>query len=139
VSSSSYRGRPTILAFLDSTCRACLLIAQQIRGALGELANPPPVLLVSADPANDTPARIDAFLRETGLTGRARYLVGPRHALAAVLRAYRVLTPSRGEQAFETAATVYLLDREGRERVLYQQEQLTPEALAHDVRVLEGG
>jgi hypothetical protein len=29
-----------------------------------------------------------------------------------------------------------VLDRSGRERVIYQLEQLTPEALSHDVRKL---
>ncbi len=32
-----------------------------------------------------------------------------------------------------------LIDAAGRERVLYETEQLTPEALAHDIRALGGG
>jgi len=139
VSLGAYRGRVAILAFLDSTCRACVLIAQQVRGALDELAKPPPVLLVSANPAGDSRTSVEAFLRQTGLAGRARYLVGPPGALGVVLHAYRVRTPSEGQAEFETAATVYLLDAGGRERVVYQEEELTPEALAHDVRALESG
>jgi cytochrome oxidase Cu insertion factor (SCO1/SenC/PrrC family) len=139
VSLAAYRGRVTILAFLDSTCRACVLIAQQIRGALDEVANPPPVLFVSVDPAHDTPERVAGFLTGVGLATRARYLVGPPPALARVLERYRVVTPVRGQAAFEAAATVHLLDASGRERVLYQEEQLTPEALAHDIRALQRG
>jgi protein SCO1/2 len=139
VSLTAYRGRVTILSFLSSTCRACVLIAQQIRGALDEVANPPPVLFVSVDPAQDTPERVATFLSRVGLASRARYLVGPAPALARVLKRYGAVTPASGQATFEASATVYLLDAGGRERVLYQEEQLTPEALAHDIRALQRG
>jgi cytochrome oxidase Cu insertion factor (SCO1/SenC/PrrC family) len=133
------RGQVTVLAFLDSSCRACLLIGQQIRGALDQLPHPVPVLLVSVDPAPDTPASVRRFLHDVSLTGRARYLVGPPAALAAVWRHYGVRTPgAAGAQAFEQAAPVLLIDRSGHERVIYDQEQLTPEALAHDIGILQG-
>jgi protein SCO1 len=134
-------GRITVVAFIDSGCRVCVLIGQQIRGALDELTGAEPaVLLVSVDPTLDTPAHVAAFLAGVSLTGRARYLTGPPRELPAVWRAYGVVTPAAGQtRRFEAAATVFVLDGQGRERVLYQQEQLTPEALAHDVRVLGRG
>jgi|SRR5271166_1893303 len=137
VSLSAYRGQVTVLSFLYSDCRACVLIAQQIRGALDELPHPPPVLLVSVAPALDTPARVQAFLARVSLSGRVRYLIGPPAALAATWRAYGVRTPAAGQAAFESAAPVLLIDRKGRERVIYEQEQLTPEALAHDIGRLQ--
>ncbi len=71
MSLSSYRGQVVVLAFLYSTCGAtCTLIAQQIRGALDELPQPVPVLIVSADPAADTPASVARFLARVSLTGR---------------------------------------------------------------------
>ncbi|HMD51968.1 MAG TPA: SCO family protein [Solirubrobacteraceae bacterium] len=133
------RGQVTVLAFLDSTCRACVLIAQQIRGALDQLPHPPPVLIVSVDPALDTPARVAAFLAQTGLSGRVSYLVGPDRALAATWRDYHVRTPASGEAAFESGAPVLLIDPLGRERVIFQEEQLTPEGLAHDIGTLQRG
>jgi cytochrome oxidase Cu insertion factor (SCO1/SenC/PrrC family) len=134
----AYRGQVVVLAFLYSRCApACVLIAQQVRGALDQLARPVPVLLVSVDPAADTPAHVRAFLAQVGLAGRARFLSGPRAALAAVWREYHVVRPSAGRSAFEAAASVLLIDRGGRERVIYQQEQLTPEALAHDINRLQ--
>jgi protein SCO1/2 len=140
VALADYRGRVAVLAFLGSGCApACVLIAQQIRGALDDLSHPVPVLLVSVEPAGDTRARVRAFLASVGLAGRVRYLNGPAAALAAVWRAYRVITPSAGRAAFERAAPVLLIDRTGHERVIFQQEQLTPEALAHDIGKLEGG
>jgi protein SCO1/2 len=138
VSLSRYRGRVVVLAFLYSTCGApCVVIAQQIRGALDELgAHSVPVLLVSADPAADSPARVRSFLAQVSLSGRARWLTGSLAQLRAVWRAYGITPPSAGQAVFANSASVFLLDSAGRERVLFQSEQLTPEGLAHDIHKL---
>jgi cytochrome oxidase Cu insertion factor (SCO1/SenC/PrrC family) len=137
VSLSEFRGRVTVLTFLYSACGAtCILIAQQIRGALDELPHRVPVLIVSADPAADSPARVGRFLARVSLTGRVHYLTGPIGSLRAIWRAYGVVPAGSGRSFFERSASVLLLDRSGRARVLFQSEQLTPEALSHDIRKL---
>jgi protein SCO1/2 len=137
VSLQAYRGQVTIVAFVYSSCGAtCIVIAQQIRGALDELRQPLRVLLISADPAADTPAHIERFLARVSLSGRVRYLSGSLAQLRPVWRSLRIVPLSAGRAAFERSASVFLLDREGRARVVYQLEQLTPEALAHDARML---
>jgi protein SCO1/2 len=139
VSLASLRGHVAIVAFVYSTCGApCIVIGQQIRGALNELAHPVPVLLISADPAVDTHARVARFLASVSLTGRVRYLSGSAAQLRPVWHAFRVIPASADRAAFDRSATVYLIDRGGHERVIFQLEQLTPEALAHDVRKLLG-
>jgi len=140
VSLEQYRGRVTILAFLYSTCGStCVLIAQQIRGALDELHHPPPVLILSADPAAETPASIARFLSQVSLTGRVEYLSGSPSQVARVLRSYRITPPRSNRRAFERSTSVLLLDRRARERVIFQIEQLTPESLVHDIGKLETG
>ncbi len=140
VSLSSYRGQVAILAFLYPTCgRTCVLIADQIRGALEELAHPVPVLIVSADPAEDDPASVSRFLSEVSLTGRALYLSGSEAEVRPVWHAYKIVPATAGRGAFERRVSVFLLDRHGRTRVLYELEQLTPEALAHDIGKLQAG
>jgi protein SCO1 len=140
VSLRDYRGRVTILTFLYTTCRsACMLIAQQIRGALDELGPGVGALAVSVDPAGDSRARVRAFLEGASLRGRLEYLSGSRAQLEQVWRAYGVVPASAGESAYARTAPVLLLDREGRERVLFELEQLTPESLAHDARKIEVG
>ncbi len=141
VSLSSLRGGPLVLAFLYAHCGApCVLIAQQIRGALDELgAHPVQVAVISADPAGDTPVSVRQFLAEVSLSGRVHYLTGSPSALAATWKAYGVHPASDGMADFAKYATVRLLDANGRERVLYGAEQLTPEALAHDVGKLRDG
>jgi protein SCO1/2 len=137
VTLSRYRGQVVVLAFLYSSCGpTCNVIAQQIRGALDELERPVPVLIVSAAPRADTPARVRGFLAQVGLSGRVRYLTGPPARLPAVWQAYGVVPASASHADFSDSASVLLIDRSGYERVLYSIEQLTPEGLAHDIRKL---
>jgi protein SCO1/2 len=137
VSLASYRGQVEIVAVLYSSCGSpCVVIAQQIRGALDELGRSVPVLVISADPAADTPASVKRFLRQVSLSGRVRWLTGSAAQLRRVWHAFRVLPASAGQAAFTRTASVFLIDRSGHERVIFQLEQLTPEALSHDVRKL---
>lgn len=149
VSLGRYSGRVVLLSFLSTACApTCPLVAQQIRGALDELSPPPapgqraraiPVLIVSADPAADTPARVRRFLAAAALTGRVEYLTGPRAELRRVWRAYNVVPSQLANADSAHPAAVLLIDRAGDERDLFQVEQLTPEALAHDVRRVMSG
>jgi protein SCO1 len=140
VTLAAQRGQVVVLAFLSSRCGApCVLTAQQIRGALDEVAPAPRVLLVSADPSSDTPASVRRFLAQVSLAGRVRYLTGPPAQLQRIWRAYRVTPVAAGRTAFARTAFVLLIDAHGRERVLFGPEQLTPEALAHDIGRLQGG
>jgi protein SCO1 len=145
VSLSAYRGRVVALVFLSSDCRACVLVAQQIRGALDELESHPPAtpgvrtIFVSTDPRGDTRARVGRFLSETSLTGRVTYLTGAPARLQTVWRAYAVAPVSAGKAASEAGTTVLLIDRTGRERVGFGLEQITPEGLTHDIRLLLAG
>jgi protein SCO1/2 len=139
VTLASYRGSVVLLAFLYAGCGpACTVVAQQVRGALDDLQSPPPVLFVSVNPVADSPSRVRSFLRSVSLLGRVRYLSRPARALPRVWREYHVVTPDAGHAAFERALSVLLIDASGRERVLFQQEQMTPESLAHDIGRLTG-
>jgi protein SCO1 len=166
VSLSDYRGQVMVLAFLSTDCRACVLVAQQVRGALDELATTevaargstagvvPGVqtLFVSTDPRADTPTRVGRFLGETSLTGRVEYLTGTSTWLQPVWHAYgiaptsthashpRQATSAHGAlSASEASLSVLLIDRVGGERVGFGLEQITPEGLAHDIRLLQAG
>jgi len=140
VSLAQYRGQVAILTFLSPACPpSCPLVAQQLRGALDELgAHPAPVLIVSADPAADTPIAVRRFLAEASLTGRVEYLSGTPAELRPVWRAYGVVPAELGDAGSPHPAAVLLIDRDGFERDLFEVEQLTPEGLAHDLRRVEG-
>jgi protein SCO1/2 len=132
----SYQGRTVVVTFLYSTCEdTCPLTAQQIRGALDDLGHDVPVLAISVDPAGDTPAHVRRFLVRQRLDGRMRFLIGSRAALAPVWRAYGIRPQGEG---FEHTASTVIVDGAGRQRLGYLTDQLTPEALAEDLRALDG-
>ena len=130
-------GRPVAVTFVYSTCEdTCPALVDQVRGALDDTGADVPLLAVSVDPANDTPARARRFLNERRMTG-PRALPARRRARAApVWKGYGV-QPQAGE--LEHSATVVLVDARGRQRVGFPHDQLTPEALAHDIRAARDG
>ena len=85
---AAYRGRTVVMTFVYSTCEdTCPAQVQSIRGALDRLGRDVPVLAVSVDPRNDTPARARRFLLEQHMTGRVRFVLGSRaRARAGVAR-----------------------------------------------------
>lgn len=131
VSMGALRGNVVVLTFLSSNCRACTLVAQQIRGALDQLGSPADVrtVFISTDPRSDTRRSAAGFLARVSLTGRASFLLGSRLQLLPVWLAYRA-------SAAEAAIAVLVIDRRGFQRVEFGLEQITPESLAHDIRLL---
>src|SRR3954470_16123677 len=131
------RGHVVVLTFLYSTCRdTCPITAEQIENAMDRLGHDVPVLAVSVDPAHDTPPLAKRFLVARRLVGRMHFLLGPRHALAPIWKAYGIQPQGKG---YEHSAYVLLLDRRGRQRVSWPISRLMPEGLAHDLRRLESG
>ena len=129
------RGRPVVVTFLYTTCEdTCPLTAQQIRVALDDVGHDVPVVAVSVDPANDTPRRARRFALEQRMQGRMRWALGDAERLQRIWKAYGI-QPQTAD-AEHTASTV-LLDGEGRQRVGFAASVLTPEALAHDIALLE--
>jgi protein SCO1/2 len=132
---SQYRGEPVILTFMYSTCKdTCPLTAQQIRGALDQLGQDVPTLAISVDPANDTRLNAKRFVNQQSLTGRMRFLLGDQAQLAPIWKAYGIQPQGK---AFDHSAYVVLVDAKGVQRVGWPVEKLSPEGLAHDLRVLE--
>lgn len=132
---AQYRGEPVILTFMYSTCKdTCPLTAQQIRGALDQLGQDVPTLAISVDPANDTPLNAKRFVNQQSLTGRMRFLLGDRAQLAPIWKAYGIEPQGK---AFDHSAYVVLVDAKGVQRIGWPTEKLSPEGLAHDLRILE--
>ncbi len=129
------RGHVVVLTFLYSTCQdTCPIIAQQIRGAMDQLGHDVPAVAVSVDPAGDTPFHARRFLLEQHLTGRMRFLLGTRAQLAPIWHAYGILPQQRDS---DHTVHVLLIDATGHLRVGFPADHLTPEALRHDIAVLE--
>jgi protein SCO1 len=136
VSLASFKGRPLILTFMYSTCKdTCPLQANQIRGALDQLGDDAvPAVAISVDPKNDTEDRAKRFIVQKQLNGRMQFLLGSRAQLAPIWKEYGIQPQGK---AFDHTAYVVILDSKGRQRVSFPVAKLTPEGLAHDVRVLQ--
>lgn len=142
VSLSAQRGHVVALVFLPGDCRTCLLVAQQMRGALDELGRSADLrtIFISTRPRSDSGGRAQAFLAKSALLGRVSYLSAGQARLRPIWHAYHVTAPdAAGRTAAEEAISVLLIGRRGFERVGFGIEQITPEALSHDIRLLQAG
>lgn len=138
VSLAHYRGKVVVLTFIHSRCHdACPLMVEAIKGALNSLPGSGrgiPAIGISVAPSEDTVTQRRWFLRRHEMAGRLSFLNGPLPELRRVWRAYAIqgVTPRIDHSTF-----VLLIDKRGVERVGFPADQLTPEALAHDIQVLE--
>lgn len=151
---SELRGRTVVLTFLYTHCPdVCPAIAGRLALAnqrLGERASKVAFVSVSVDPEGDTPASVAAFSDEHGLTAlgdRWRYAIGSRLELAPVWQAYGIgaspqpaalaaLRPNpNGPPIIDHNAVLYLIDAQGRERTLLDQDT-TVDTLVRNVRAI---
>lgn len=137
---SDLRGSVVVLTFLYTNCPdVCPLTAERFRIAqreLGDQADEVVFVAVSADPQRDTPEAVQAFSRAHGLERNWHYLIGSRAQLASVWQAYGIVaTPDEGRPTVTHTDGVFLIDRQGRERILLRTDRLD-EALVSDLRLL---
>ena len=138
VTISHDRGKVVVLTFIHSLCHdTCPFMVEQIKGALNDLPQDGrgvPAIGVSVQPAQDTIPRRRAFLAKHELGSRMAFVNGPLPAMRRVWHDYAIepVTPKVDHSTF-----VLLIDKRGYERVGFAADQLTPEGLAHDIRVLE--
>jgi protein SCO1/2 len=138
ISLAADRGKVVVLTFIHSLCHdTCPFMVEQIKGALNDLPDTGrgiPTIGVSVAPGEDTPAHRRAFLVKHGMNGRIAFVSGSVAALKPIWHAYAMqpVTPKVDHSTF-----VLLIDRRGYERIGYPADELTPEGLAHDIRVLE--
>jgi protein SCO1/2 len=138
VSLSADRGKVVVLTFIHSLCHdTCPFMVEQIKGALNDLpasgANLP-TIGVSVDPSQDSIKNRRAFLAQHQMTGRLAFVNGPLASMRRIWHDYGIqpVTPKIDHSTF-----VLLIDKRGYERVGFAADQLTPEGLAHDIRVLQ--
>jgi protein SCO1 len=118
VSLRSLRGRTVVLMFEDSLCRqACPLEGKMAAAAIRHVpaARRPRVVVVSVDPAGDTPQTVAEAVHKWRLPGNVSWLLGTHAELQPVWRAYGItVIPVRGDIVHSTA--LYVIDRHGNER-----------------------
>lgn len=150
---ATYRGRPLLLFFGFTKCADyCPATLDRLARAVRELggkAGGAQVLLVTVDPANDTPAALKQYLAR--FDGRVTGLTGDTAALGAAWRGYSVyVAPAAGGHHGDAhdpssapaaparlnhSGVVYGIDRNGDLRVVIT-EGARLEAVKHDIRAL---
>ena len=141
VTLSAQQGKVVVLSFLYTHCPdVCPLTAEQFRQAQQKLTDAERdrtlFVAVSVDPRQDTPEAVQAFAKEHRLAGGFAFLIGPATQLQPVWKAYGIRTETEaGNPAVGHSDAIYLIDRQGRARVLTHSD-ITAEALAGNVKLL---
>jgi protein SCO1 len=134
VSMRALRGQPVLVSFLYTTCDdTCPAQAQTMRGALDDLGKDIPALAIAVDPPRDTPERARAFLLKARASGRIDFVLGSRAQLSPLWKGFFIRPQSVNQ---EHQARFTLIDKRGFQRVGFPGDEATPEALAHDLRLL---
>jgi protein SCO1/2 len=127
-----------ILTFIHSLCHdTCPFMVEQIKGALNDLPQDGrgvPAIGVSVAPAEDTPANRRKFLAKHEMGNRLAFVNGPLASMRRVWHDYAI-QPVAGP--IDHSTFVLLIDKRGFERIGFAADQLTPEGLVHDIRVLQ--
>ena len=137
VTLASLAGRTVALTFLDSLCKeSCPIEGRMLASAIRQVGGSarPHLLVVSVDPAGDTPRTVARALRKWRLPADTVWLLGTRARLKPVWDAYQItVDPVSGDIVHSTA--VYLIDRRGDERAGFLMP-FVPGLVADDFRVL---
>lgn len=138
VSLRSERGRPLLLAFLDSRCKQECPIEGKLLGQVWRRRTPalhPLLLIVSVNPWQDTPASARAFVAsKIGWGGVWHWLFGTPKTLAPVWRAYDIEVKRSGG-TIGHGAGLYMIDRAGFMRRGYLVP-FTPATVVADLRAI---
>lgn len=136
------KGRPAIVTFLFTHCPdICPFSANEIAKALdevGDRADDIDVVAVSVDPSGDTPRAVRAFLRDHGLLGRMKYIVGTAAQLRPLWKDWLIAAQPGGDTTSSVhTARIVLVDRNGKQVGDYSGGLPIPDGdLAADIRTL---
>lgn len=123
---ADYRGRVTLLyfgyTFCPDVCPATLLELREARKMLGREADDIQVIMITVDPARDTPAKLQQYLAQfddsfIGLSGTADELLAVSTQLGIYYQAREIDGPA--EYLMDHTAAVLTIDKEGYLRIMY--------------------
>ena len=139
---ADYKGKVLLVFFgytqCPDVCPTAMAQAAQALQILGDQAAKVQVIMISVDPARDTPEILGAYVHAfdpsfVGLTGTPEQLDKTARSFKAFYAKEDSSTP--GQYAMNHSAAFYLMDRDGEARALLGPS-LTPEDMAHDIKLL---
>ena len=165
VALSDLTGRVVVLTFLYTNCPdVCPLTTDALRKAydsLGRDAQQTAFVAISVDPARDSVEQVYRYSEQRDMLHKWAFLTGTEEELAPLWQAYyiaaepaiartsgapseehthadNVAEDSVAGYLVDHSAPVYLIDREGRMRVVFTGLTLDPQPLVDDIRLLLG-
>jgi len=137
---ADFRGQVVMLYFgfvqCPDVCPTALSRAVEVMQRLGSDAQRVQLLFVTVDPERDTPALLREYMAAfhpsfLGLTGSAEEIA----AAAREFKVYYAKVPTGSSYTMDHSAQTYLIDPQGRLRVVLKHEQ-TADDYAHDIALL---
>jgi protein SCO1 len=142
ISLSQFKGELVVLTFLYTHCpNVCPLTAEKLHTtmlSLGSDAQRVAVLAVSTDPRGDTMATALSFSKAHKMLNYWHYLLGTQSQLSPVWSSYAVYaapTPSATSGSVTHTTALFVIDKQGRERVFFGDD-FTSAQLAADLQIL---
>ena len=142
ISLAQFKGKPVVLTFLYTHCPdQCPLTAEKLHAvmlSLGSDAQRVGVVAVSTDPKRDTTAAALNFSQVHRMQNYWHYLLGTESELSPVWSSYSVYaapTPTSNGGSVAHTTAVYVIDKQGRERVFFGSD-FTSEQLTKDLQIL---
>lgn len=138
VSLSEQRGRPVVLAFMDSRCKViCKLEGPMLGSIIARAGRGASLVVVSVNPWQDTPASTRAAAAHWRLGSGWLWLRGSPARLRPIWNTYGIkVKRTQGDVSHSTA--IYLIDRSGHERAGFNFPFAADDVL-HDLRLLSAG
>ncbi|WP_368640910.1 SCO family protein [Castellaniella ginsengisoli] len=139
---ADYEGKVLLVFFgytqCPDVCPTAMAQAAQALELLGDQARDVRVIMISVDPARDTPEILGAYVQAfdpsfIGLTGTPEQLDKTARSFKAFYA--KEPGPSPEHYAMNHSSAFYLMDGEGEARALLGPS-LTPEDMAHDIKLL---
>lgn len=136
VTQADFLGRPSLIyfgfTFCPDVCPFAMQSAKLTLDALGSKGKPIQPLLITLDPARDTPPVMAAYVQSDGFPAGLRGLTGSETQIANAAKAFKVGWGKAGEGAdylIEHTSFFFVVDAQGRTQGLYSSD-LDPESAA---------
>lgn len=139
ISLQQFKGKPVVLTFLYTHCPdICSLTAERLHSTMLELgkdARNVGVLAITTDPKGDDVAAALHFSQQHQMTNYWHYLTGTNQQLSPVWASYSVYAQAQ-QQKINHSMAIFVIDKQGRERVFLNSNDFTPAQLTADLRIL---
>ncbi len=139
ISLQQFKGKPVVLTFLYTHCPdVCPLTAEHLHSTMLELgkdAHNVAVLAVSTDAKRDDGAAAMQFSQQHHMTDYWHYLVGTQEQLSPVWANYSISAQAQ-QQNINHSMALFVIDKQGRERVFLSSNDFTPDQLTADLKIL---